>query len=80
MSSRVLLRMSTFRFCRLISRFTIFIRLNRRSFTCSFSNSFIFSFTVKGMFEQIKFMAMMSLVMFFTAKWASSGMSSLTSI
>ena len=80
MSSRVLLRMSAFRFWRLISRFRIFITLNSRSFTCSISSSAIFSFTGNGMFEHTKFRAITLLEMFLMANVASSGMSSLTLI
>ena len=76
MSSRVLFRMSFLRFSRLSSRFSIFMVPNTRSLMVSTSSSLIFSLILKGMVVHVKFRAITSLWMFFTANVASSGMSS----
>ena len=50
---------------------------NSLSFTDSVSRSIILSLMENGRFEQVKFRAITSLLMFWTAKVASSGISSL---
>ena len=76
MSSRVRMRMFCFSSVSCISRSTAFSVSITRSSMLPQASRWIFWSTPKGMFEQMKFRAITSLVMFFRANWASSGMSS----